>query len=157
MLIKAGYLKPVASGNELDRASHMAQAILFAVGAVVDPSQSELVFEWPQIYDARSPGKTKSDPNKIIPLAAVGGALAPAFCASRIVLPREWKGQTPKPKSKRSPYVITDRVKSRLLPSEMEVVAGLSNAEWDVWDAIGIGLWDCDRFTRRRVFPGATH
>lgn len=158
MLIQAGYLTTPNSGHVLDRAARMAQTILFVVGEYVAPSESELVFEWPKIYDARVRGKTKGqDPNDVLPLAAVGGALVPAFRSSRIVVPREWKGQVPKPKSKKAPYAITDRVRARLEPGEITVVASLPGSEWDAWDAIGIGLWALGRFDRKRVFPGATH
>lgn len=53
-----------------------------------------IVFEWPQVYQGSA---QKGDPNDLLGLAAVCGAIAERFSEVDIVtrLPREWKGQLP--------------------------------------------------------------
>lgn len=142
-------------GHELKRVSLMAQRIVFEARVIL-PEAQRLAFEWPQVYDARA-GKSKGNPNNLLPLAALGGALAPMFREVEMFTPREWKGQVGKPRSKKDPYIITDRVLDRLTDDEAESVRTVPMGAWDTWDAIGIGLHALGRFKRKRVFPGATH
>ncbi len=62
----------------------------------------ELIFEWPQHYDARA-GKTKGNPNNLTPLAGIGMAVAGIMQERGILLgdpvtpmPAQWIGQLPK-------------------------------------------------------------
>jgi len=105
-------------------------------------SDSVLVIEKPQIY-VRS--RSKGDPNDLIDLALVGGAIAGATRPAEVVLyrPAEWKGQVPKP-------VMIERIKRSLSESERERVEipKVRSLEHNVWDAVGIGLFHL-RKTRR--------
>lgn len=109
-----------------------------------------VVIELPQVY-AR--GKSKGDPNDLILLAAVCGAVA-ARCTGEVVTyrPREWAGNIPKATTG-DPWESPRgrRIWSRLADSER---AGVEKSH-DAVDAAGIGLFDLGRLTPRRVFPGA--
>lgn len=123
------------------------------IGCGLGPMQSlmgRVVVECPQVY----PGDRKIDPNDLIVLARRVGRIeeqaARAGIACQVVLPREWKGQTPKethgPRILRAlsdhergiymaacePFVKRQR-KKREIP------------EHNILDAIGIGLWALGR------------
>lgn len=93
-----------------------------------------LACELPQIYRE---AKLKGDPNDLMDLAAVVGALCALIPTEtiRIYLPREWKGQVPK-------EIVHQRVKQRLSIDEMTNVhmPPQKSLAHNVWDAIGIGL-----------------
>lgn len=124
-----------------------------------------LVFEWPQIYRA---SKSEGDPNDLIGLAGVGGAIA-GLLAYRLAVtselldvvtpvPATWTGQIPKtiktPGGRRklprdastSPRGI--RIVSRLDADERAIAAG---ANHDTLDAVGLGLWRLGRYEPRRI------
>ncbi len=146
-LIKAGTVRVSDEGNVLERAARMARAIKKCVGR----TKVELVVEWPQVYQ-RVAGKTKGDPNSLLPLAAVCGALATSIDDVRIVRPFEWKGQVPK-KTRGGANPIKLRVERRLTDSELAAIP--PKMAHDGYDAIGIGLWALGRFDGR-VLPGAS-
>lgn len=114
-----------------------------------------LALEIPQIYQ-RAAGKSKGDPNKIMPLFGVGTALAALFpfAEVRFGTPHDWKGGVKKPKSVKEPYAIKARVLERLSDVERNQIAWPTNGRhcWDVVDAVGIGLHHLGRFERHRVF-----
>ena len=92
--------------------------------------------EWPQVYRA---GRSKGDPNDLLLVAGVAGALG-----FNSVLPAEWKGQLPK-------EVVMQRVKAALSYYELGCVElPAKSLQHNVWDAIGIGLFACGRFNPRR-------
>ena len=117
---------------------------------------SRLAVEWPQIYRT---AKSKGDPNKLLPLAGLCGALAGMLRAIQdgreetlqilSYKPSEWAGQVPKAtkarKTMKSPRAL--RIQSRLNPRELRLWEGLGH---DAIDAIGIGLYALGRFERRR-------
>jgi hypothetical protein len=101
------------------------------------------VIEIPQVY---TQNKLKGDPNDLIQLALVAGALGSLThtddLRNRFItyLPRQWKGQTPK-------KTMNKRVQGRLSREELERVE-LPRAEslqHNVWDAIGIGMYQIRR------------
>lgn len=117
-------------------------------------SPDVLALEVPQIY-ARAAGKSKGDPNKIMPLFGIGVALAALLPRSevRFGVPHDWKGGVKKPKSVKDTYAIEVRVLERLSMAEQAVISWPTNGRqvWDVVDAIGIGLHHLGRFERHRV------
>lgn len=112
----------------------------------------DVVLECPQVYRV---GKSKGDPNDLIPLALVGGYVAGIYVHASVTspLPREWLGgNTPKaskgdpwesPRGARAARALSDIERSRIVPSH------------DALDAACIGLWRLGRFERVRVLPGA--
>lgn len=112
---------------------------------------NEVVIELPQVY-ARS--KSKGDPNDLILLAAVCGAIAARCMHAKVTCyrPRQWAGNVPKTttgdpwKSPRG-----QRIWSRLSASER---AATSN-DHDSTDSVGIGLFRLGRLAPRVVLPGA--
>lgn len=115
-----------------------------------------LVVEWPQVYRA---SRAKGNPNNLLPLAGVCGAVTDAVLArqSFSYQPREWAGNTKKKTTVRE---------AKTSPRARWILSCLSGAELHTWerakyddeiDAIGLGLHHLGRLpTHRRVFPGAT-
>lgn len=108
---------------------------------------SRLVVEMPQIYTF---GKGKGDPNDLLPLAGVLGALSATFWATetRAVTPREWKGGVD------GDVFIETRIKPRLTADERSRVSFSSakGLQHNVYDAVGIGLYAVGRLERKRVY-----
>jgi hypothetical protein len=142
------------------RASLMAARIVFEVLGIVAPvgggisvstASNLLVIEWPRIYVDGS-GRLRygdgRDPNALLGLCAVAGALAANFEVVEAVEPAEWKGQVPKPKRRADEYIVTRRAQKRLDAAECAAVAGLPESAWDAWDAVGLGLWRLGRMSR---------
>jgi hypothetical protein len=113
-----------------------------------------LVFEWPQIY---SVGKSKSDPNDLVSLAAIGADLAGKLTGTLLTritpTPAEWIGQCPK-RTTGDPWTSPRgvRIKSRLSTEEFKRVV----PSHDAVDAVGLGLYALGRLDRKRVFSGAS-
>ena len=115
-----------------------------AVGRTyLEGADAEFVAEWPQVYQ-RGQGKSKGDPNDVVPLACVIGAAAAAMSpkSTRVFKPSEWKGQVPKP-------AIKKRIVDELTDAEVSRVS--KRLAHDGYDAIGIGLYALGRLFRRRV------
>lgn len=97
-----------------------------------------VVIEKPQVYRQHL---LKGDPNDLISLAIVVGAIANDFKREwpsvyvEMLLPREWKGQTPK-------KVSVERTQCALTPRETRKVElpKAKSLHHNVWDAVGIGL-----------------
>lgn len=105
-----------------------------------------LIVELPQVYR-----KSKGDPNDLLSLAAIVGALtvsmSPSFAEA--YRPARWKGQVPKD-------IMIRRIKELIKPEEWEVIR---LPEWthklkqdkehrlahNVYDAIGIGMYHVGR------------
>lgn len=111
-----------------------------------------VVVERPQVYAL---GKSKGDPNDLIQVALVAGgvgALLGHVCNAAVffVTPAEWKGQLPKPASVKQPYIVAERARERLTPEERACVElpKAGKLQWDVWDAVGIGLHHLGRWPR---------
>lgn len=120
------------------------------VNGTPPPPPSLVIHEWPQIYTY---SKGKGNPNKLIPLAAIGTAVACLFDVEPVsVEPDEWIGQIKKDEdlpnelsweSPRGKFI-----RSRLTPAEVARVV-LSH---DAVDAAGIGAWALGKLERR--YPG---
>lgn len=134
------------------RAQMMADLVLGFIGSA---RVHLLVVEFPQVYRAsKSPG----DPNDLLGLAAVAGAVVVAVRPDSIleVTPAQWVGQLPKVRGGRGRAQASaraTRIRSRLSPAEQVIFDRLGH---DGIDAVGLGLYALGRFSPRRVFPGAT-
>jgi len=110
-----------------------------------------LAMEWPQVYAV---GKSKGDPNDLLPLAGICADVAARLNAPVVVMysPREWAGNTKKSETVKGAKTSmrAKRIESRLTGPELEVWAGVKYH--DTVDAIGIGLKALGRFERRRAF-----
>jgi hypothetical protein len=162
-LCVAAYVpNPVKKGSGPGECARMAQAVVDWCATwpsnvyVVDA----LALEIPQIY---SRGKSKGDPNNIMPLFGVVSAIAALHPMATVEWerPRGWKGNTPKPDSAKAKYVIKERVIERLSERELDLVAWPSlnkntdvarKQDFDVADACGIGMHILGRFERVRAF-----
>lgn len=110
---------------------------------------STIVCEKPFIYP-RSP----VNPNHIITLAISAGLLVGAAKAIEPkaevvwVLPRVWKGQIPKTKKLKN-YIVYKRIVDTLNKFENKelarAIAAAPKAEFDIADAVGIGLFALKR------------
>lgn len=113
-----------------------------------------IVTERPQIY-ARAAGKTKGDPNDMLHMVGVLGALAGFFLLPvTSYKPAEWKGQLPVD-------TLVRRACGRLAPDELALVPlrtvrGKSVPDPDVGHAVGVGLFYLGRLDPVRVYPGAS-
>jgi hypothetical protein len=91
------------------------------------------VIEKPQVYQGRL---QKGDPNDLIDLAVLVGALVCHINATKFLLPRpqEWKGQVPK-------EIHHRRIR--------KAVPGLGRQSKDALDAVGLGLYGMEWFNAR--------
>jgi hypothetical protein len=109
-------------------------AMAAAVAAWSPGVVTEAVSEFPKVY---SVGKSKGDPEDLLQLAAVVGALSVALAVPlRVVRPYEWKRQVPKD-------IMAGRIAQCLEAGELAAArAGMpaKSYQHNVWDAIGIGL-----------------
>jgi RNase H-fold protein (predicted Holliday junction resolvase) len=107
----------------------MAQAVIREA-----PEASRVVIEMPQFYTDRF---RKGRPEDIAELAAVVGAISSSFSVPvTAVLPRTWKGQSPKD-------VTKERCLRSLTQLELDAIdlPAAKSLEHNVYDAIGLGLW----------------
>lgn len=88
-----------------------------------------LAIERMQIYTT---DKSKGDPNDLIPLAMLGGAVLARLYAREILLPTpaSWKGQVPK-------TIHHQRIRAK--------VPTLGRCSKDALDAVGLVLWGLER------------
>lgn len=119
-------------------------------GACADIVDS-LVIERPMVYP-----HSAVPPNDVVSLAITAGRLAeryiPITCAvPQWVFPRQWKGQVPKPKSRKwKDYVVHKRILAVLDESERRTyetaLAAVFATNCDLTDAVGLGLWSIERY-----------
>lgn len=161
-LVACAYVKNVArKGSGPWECAQMAEAVIrWAVSCqapysrLLDDEKLILGLEQPQIY-ARGGGRTKGDPNQLLALAGIGGALAARFPVAQVqhVVPHAWKGTIPKGKENE---IIRGRVESRLFVEERvpyeEGIGIARSIAHNVVDAVALGLYFLGRFERRRVF-----
>ena len=139
-LARAGYVKnECKSGNGPREAAMMAWKIqawaeLYEIGGIA--------VEWPQVYRS---AKLRGDPNDLLPLSAVAGALAALFPDAQVsaTRPAEWKGQMPKD-------ICHARVIAQLGDTERRRIAPAGALTHNVLDAVGIGLYARGRFSPRK-------
>jgi len=118
-------------------APYLAARISLWVGLAGRSRPSEVVIELPQVYRRTL---SKGDPNDLINLAVVCGAIAAQFPNVRFVRPAEWGKQIPKAiKNTRALAMLSDEEKSRI---EYPKAKSLSH---NVLDAVAIGLWALKR------------
>lgn len=155
-LVACAYVRNlVKSGHGPFECASMAQAVMTwwetaAFGRIFPPDV--VVVEWPRIYQ-RGGGRTKGDPNDLLCLVAVDGALAVYFRTAKTlaVEPHQWKGSMPKT------GVVEGRVRARLDAVETDALeAGVANLaaslRHNLFDGVGIGLFALGRFDRLRAF-----
>lgn len=109
----------------------VAQRSRFAL----DDRLSILVTENQQVY----PGARSANPNDLLPLAYLNGAVHARIDADETLmpLPRVWKGSVEK-------SVFTRRILAKLQPDELSIVKGTKCAAsklHNVVDAVGLGLY----------------
>ncbi|MGN6103510.1 MAG: hypothetical protein ACTHU0_00155 [Kofleriaceae bacterium] len=143
--------RALAKLERAERCRQIAKLIAaWALEKTGGPAPRALVFEWPQVYRAT---KSKGDPNDLIPLAAIGTAVAALLDVEQVVspLPREWIGGIPKvetgdPWASPRGHVLRSRIGvlelSAIVPSH------------DALDAVGLGMWALGRLDR--ILLGAT-
>ncbi len=106
-----------------------------------------LVIEWPQVY--RLGGRAGADPNDLLGLAAVAGAVAAHYYDATINVykPAEWKGQVPK-------EVHHARIMRFLSDAEKLAIPKLPKTKLhNVLDAIGLGLFHLGRTGKGGTSP----
>jgi hypothetical protein len=156
-LTAAGVVRPaIKTGSPVDRAAQIAREVRSYVAQQgVSAWMSEIVLEWPQVYRA---AKSKGDPNDLLGIAAVCGAVATYWPNSQITAykPAEWAGQLPKATSHKQALASPRgrRVFGRLQGDEVLVWDQLRYH--DAVDAVGIGLYHLGRLKPRRVLPGTS-
>lgn len=145
----AGYARNITRSptkDPLEDAASMAQSVAFALAAqAIRPTR--LVSEWMIVY-AAGKGKAGADPNDLLKLTAVSGAVArelrvPCSC----VEPRGWKGTLGD--NADGDYVPELRIFGRggiLSADETHRVDWPAESlRHNVVDAVGIGLWAVGR------------
>lgn len=102
------------------------------------PEHREVIVEEPKVYL-----RGKADPEDILQLAKVAGAVGSVSSYTTFVKPGTWKGQVPK-------TIHHNRIQKLLCYDEMERVDYCMSAvpaakKHNVWDAIGLGLYHLQR------------
>lgn len=139
----------IAKLGVVDRTAEIADLILdWALDVTGTNIPDELVVEFPQVYRA---GKSKGDPNDLMPLGALCGALAGRLRGLRFPdkvvisspLPREWIGNAIKKATSGDPLLAPRGrlVWSRLSELERDSIV----VSHDSLDAVGVGLWRLGR------------
>jgi hypothetical protein len=111
-------------------------------GEVVSHQQRPdvLVLEQPRIY----PGVRREDPNDLIQLAGVLGAIAAHWESAPTIVayyPAAWKGQVPK-------KVMTKRILKHLATGELSRLVSVGAKDHNTIDAVGLGLFHLGRMKR---------
>lgn len=137
-LVLAAYVKnPVAKGDDAHAIWKMVREILCWSSDVLGEEADEIVCERMQVY---GPEHSKGDPNDLITLSLIAGALRPTW----LYLPRTWKGQLPKD-------TMGARIISRLTADEKTRIVDAGAKTHNAIDAVGIGLYHVGRLSPRRV------
>lgn len=155
VLVAAAAVKnPIPTGSDFRECVEAAREVLRWARYHDAERIDILALEKPQVYQ---PGgdRTVGDPNGLVPLAAIDGALAAMLGAPvKAYWPKEW-GAVGKPDRVSEPYPVERRVRDRLSSAELRAL----EAEWpgnvkhsyDLVDAVAIGLHHLGRFGRGRV------
>jgi hypothetical protein len=97
-----------------------------------------LVCEMPRVY----PGVRAEDPNDLLDLAGVLGAVVSSFPGIvRMYFPSDWKGQVPK-------KTMTERIRGFVKPEEWRRIADDGAKTHNTLDAVGLGLFHLGRMKR---------
>ena len=121
-------------------ARYIAKDELLGLARDVAVFVSEVLIEMPRIYPHSD--QRKGDLNDLLDLAAVVGYFEGWFAARgvqvRRIAPADWKGQVPK-------KIMTERIRSKITPLEVQRISELDYRNHNVIDAIGMGLWHLKR------------
>lgn len=146
-LVAAGFptgAKDTDTDNSAGRASTWSAMASAVAGWCADRGEiSALTIEFPQVRrsEHQRAEKKGTDPNDLVMLAAVVGAICDRFRGIdvRTYLPEQWKGQVPKD-------IHHARAKTRLNSEEIVLIPKLPKSKLhNVMDAIAMGLWDAGR------------
>lgn len=97
-----------------------------------------LVCEMPRAY----PGVRAEDPNDLLDLAGVLGAVSASFPGVvKMYFPSDWKGQVPK-------KTMTDRIRGFVKPEEWGRIKDDGAKTHNTLDAVGLGLFHLGRMKR---------
>lgn len=104
---------------------------------------NNFVIELPVVYDKK---QQKGDPNDLIRLAFVAGAITRGLCGSHFPraltpTPREWKGTLKK-------EIHHERIKRACPEAEPIALKTAKTYRHNVYDAIGLGLWALERIDK---------
>lgn len=132
--------------GELFNATWVQNPLLSGRGPVVWARMAEAVWRWaphpariqklyvemPRVY----PGMPKTDPNDLLDLAGVLGAVVSKVNPDLVgwTFPSEWKGQLPK-------EVMNERVKKHMTDGEKRKVVSVGALDHNTYDAIGLGMY----------------
>ena len=153
-LVAAEVVTQTPRGKTANRAcdsSEMACRCVVAVAGMMRElggagQVDRLLCEWPQIYQ-RSAGRSKGDPNDLLPLAGVCAAicalLSPHGPEVISLNPAEWKGQV-------DGDVMTARILAKLGEAERAILPRGALAH-NAIDAAGLGLFHLGRLQRARA------
>jgi len=117
------------------------------------PSIISTLVEMPFVY----PGKKTKNPNSVMLTAAIAGAFAAFGLDNRkvtSVLPRDWKGGMDGEVFIRK-VVQPSCEDGERLKIEHWTAAFPASYRHNIWDAVGLGLWQFKRLKSGRVFHGA--
>lgn len=134
---------PIVRGGGYKAHANMARAVrLWADAATTDVRK--VIIEFPRIYPHAA--QQKGDPNDLLELTGVGGAIAALFSKADIEsrFPAEWKGQVPKD-------VMVKRIQNALDISEKASVRSVGAKDHNTWDAVGIGLAYLGRLHKKQI------
>lgn len=152
-LVAASRVKPQAAwkGRDIaERCTMVAHAVHDWANEHGIEDLGVLVVEWPQIYVK---GRSKGDPNDLLPLVGVAMCLAGMLDVNvRSFKPAEWIGQCAKTETGDALTSPRGRLVWRSLD---ELERATVNVSHDAIDAVGIGLAALGRL-QMRVYPGAT-
>jgi hypothetical protein len=113
-----------------------------------DVGLEHVVLEAQRVYPA---SRQKGDPNDLLELMGVAGAMRFRGALRTSYLPREWKGQMP------GDDFIRERILPRLSTAELaRIEPAPASLLHNAHDAVGIGLFHLGRLKPHRVFQGAT-
>jgi hypothetical protein len=139
-LLKAKYVKnPAITDRGPACWVRMAQAIN---GWLEYDGSQQIIIE----YQRLRIGREKGDPNNMMELQGVVGAISGLFYEWPPVayFPEQWKGTIKK-------EVMTQRILNRLTPEELLVIGPLNSKSHNTIDAVGIGLYHLGRLKHERT------
>lgn len=111
-----------------------------------------VLLELPRAYPGK---KSKTDPNDLIRTGIRLGEFRYQYGSrgfeTEEIAANEWKGNIPKPEKASEPYVITERVLEKLDEEELQLLYECKSAravklDWNLIDAVAMGLWRCRRW-----------
>ncbi len=141
-IVRSAFIVRSSAPTLHERAIHMAHTVTH--GRMHELVEISVCVEGQQVYPSE---RSKGDPNDMIKVAIVAGAMLGALAthavvvASALPLPRQWKGNTPK--------AIHHERLARDFPHWVEPVAADTpkSLQHHVWDAVGLLEWHKERTT----------